>query len=97
MQKQYWVYILADRPRGRLYTGVTSNLPRRVALHRAGVLEGFTKRYGIKRLVYFESFDDPMNAIEREKRIKRWRRPWKFRMIESVNPEWRDLYDEIVS
>ena len=91
----YWVYILASRPRGTLYVGVTNDLRRRVWEHREGVVEGFTKEYGVKMLVYFEQHDSIEAAIEREKRVKRWVRSWKIDLIRSKNPDWRDLYDDI--
>ena len=89
------VYILASKRNGTLYTGVTSDLVQRVWQHREGILGGFTKKYGVKRLVYYEVYGDAENAIAGEKRIKKWRRAWKVRMIEKGNPEWKDLYDEI--
>jgi len=92
----YWVYILASRPRGTLYVGVTNDLLRRVAEHREGVVPGFTKTYGVKMLVYFEEHGDVTEAIQREKRIKRWARAWKIELIRSKNPDWLDLFDEIV-
>ena len=91
----YWVYILASRPRGTLYVGVANDLRRRVWEHREGVVEGFTKEYGVKMLVYFEQHDSIEAAIEREKRVKRWVRSWKIDLIRSKNPDWRDLYDDI--
>lgn len=92
----YWVYILASRPRGTLYVGVTNDLVRRVAEHREGAVPGFTKTYGIKMLVYFEEHANVLEAIEREKRVKHWARGWKIELIRSENPDWRDLFDEIV-
>jgi putative endonuclease len=87
------VYILASKPNGVLYIGVTSDLEGRVAEHDQGLIVGFTKRYGVKRLVYYE-FDETMDeAIRREKRLKEWSRAWKVRLIESMNPEWRNLFD----
>jgi putative endonuclease len=77
---------------GTLYIGVTSDLVRRVAEHRLKLAEGFTERYDVGRLVYFEQFDDPENAIRREKRLKKWNRAWKIRLIEENNPNWNDLY-----
>ncbi len=94
--RRYHVYILASRRNGSLYTGVTGDLARRAGEHRAGVVEGFTTRYGVHRLVYVEEHDDPRTAIEREKRIKRWRRAWKVELIEGMNPKWRDLYDDLL-
>ena len=93
----YWVYILASRIGGTLYVGITNDLVRRVFEHRSGLVEGFTKRYQVSRLVYFEQFDDPYNAIEREKRLKRWRRSWKITLIEAANPNWDDLLPGIAS
>jgi len=95
--KQYYVYILASRPGGALYVGVTSNLVRRVYEHRNGLVVGHTKRYSIDQLVYFEVFDTPAAAIQREKNIKHWPRVWKTRLIAQTNPSWRDLYDEIAA
>ncbi len=89
------VYILASRPGGTLYVGVTNNLIRRVYEHRNGLVEGFTRRYGVKKLVYYEQHDTAVSAIQREKNIKHWSREWKIDLILSMNPEWRDLYDEI--
>ncbi|MEE8187923.1 MAG: GIY-YIG nuclease family protein [Kiloniellales bacterium] len=95
MEKRFYIYILASKPRGAVYIGVTSDLARRVWEHKQGFVEGFTKKYWIKRLVYFEELTTVEAAIEREKRLKRWRRAWKDELIETQNPEWRDLYDEI--
>ncbi|MDP6344097.1 MAG: GIY-YIG nuclease family protein [Alphaproteobacteria bacterium] len=91
----YFVYMLASRPNGTLYTGVTNNLVRRVYEHREGDADGFTRRYGIKRLVWFEETAEPRVAIQREKNIKHWPRAWKVSLIEEANPTWRDLYDDI--
>jgi putative endonuclease len=90
-----YVYFLTNRPNGVLYVGVTNDLVRRVYEHRTGAVAGFTRRYGLKRLVYFEQFDDIRNAIQREHNIKHWSRTWKVRKILVNNPDWRDLYDEI--
>ena len=87
------VYILASRPNGVLYVGVTSDLEGRMAEHDQGLIEGFTKRYGIKLLVYYEFHDTMGAAIRREKQLKAWNRAWKVRLIESMNPEWRNLFD----
>jgi putative endonuclease len=95
--RQYYVYILASRIGGTLYVGVTNNLVRRVYEHRMKFAEGFTKKYDVARLVHFEVFDDVENAIVREKRLKKWNRAWKVRMIEENNPNWDDLYHEIAS
>ena len=89
------VYILASRRNGTLYVGVTSNPPQRLWQHRDGVVDGFTKRYGVKTLVWFELHETMEAAIKREKQIKEWRRAWKLRLIEEKNPDWRDLSDEI--
>ena len=97
MAKQFYVYILASRRNGTLYTGVTSDLTRRVWQHREGVVEGFSKKYRVKRLVHFEAHDTAESAITREKQIKKWRRAWKLRLIEECNPDWIDLYDLITS
>jgi putative endonuclease len=95
VERCYWVYILASRIGGTLYIGVTNNLVRRVYEHRAGLVEGFTKQYGVHRLVYFEQFDDIEQAILREKRLKGWKRAWKIQLIEENNPNWDDLYPRI--
>jgi len=92
----YWVYILASKPGGTLYVGVTNDLIRRVYEHREGLVEGFTKKYGVKTLVYFEAHETIEAAIQREKNIKHWSREWKVDLIVAGNPDWRDLYDEIV-
>src|SRR3954452_11025849 len=93
--RSFYVYILASRIDGTLYIGVTNDLIRRVAEHRLELVDGFTKKYEVHRLVYFEQFDDAENAIRREKRLKRWNRDWKIRLIEERNPKWNDLYPEI--
>jgi putative endonuclease len=90
-----WVYILTNRPNGTLYVGVTSNLARRIWEHREGVIDGFTKKYGLKRLVLAERYDDMRSAIQREKNMKHWPRAWKVRLILDANPAWTDLYDSI--
>ena len=89
-QKLYYVYILASIS-GTLYIGLTSTLEERVFQHKEGLLDGFTAKYGVNRLVYFESFDDVLKAIDREKQLKGWRRAKKIALIESMNPDWRDL------
>ena len=91
-----WIYILTNRPNGTLYVGVTSNLARRIWEHREGAADGFTKRHGLKRLVYAEPHETITAAIQREKSLKRWPRAWKVRLIVKHNPEWTDLYDQIV-
>lgn len=88
------VYIMASRKHGTLYIGVTSDLPNRVAQHRAGEIEGFTKRYGVKRLVWFEVHDNIVDAIQREKSLKKYRREWKINLIERDNPDWDDLFPQ---
>lgn len=94
--RQYYLYILASRPGGALYVGVTNDLIRRMHEHRNGLIKGHSKNYGIDKLVYFEIFDSAYTAIQREKNIKHWPRVWKTRTITARNPTWRDLYDEIV-
>jgi putative endonuclease len=93
--RSYYVYILASRIGGTLYIGVTNDLVRRVDEHRLELTKGFTKKYGVHKLVYFEQFDDIENAISREKRLKKWNRAWKIRLIEELNPNWDDLYPGI--
>ena len=93
---RYVVYILASKKYGVLYIGITGNLLNRVISHRDELIEGFTSRYHVHHLVYFEQFDVPEDAILREKRLKKWRRAWKIALIESVNPDWNDRFDEIV-
>ena len=93
--KRPCVYILASPRNGTLYVGVTSDLARRVSQHRSGVVEGFTRDYGIRTLVFAEFHETMEDAILREKRIKKWRRAWKLELIEQHNPQWRDLYDEL--
>ena len=90
-----WVYIVTNRPNGTLYAGGTSNLSRRIYEHREGLVEGFTTRYGLKSLTYYEFYDDIRLAIQREKNIKHWSRDWKARLILDFNPEWRDLYESL--
>jgi putative endonuclease len=91
----YYVYILASRKHGTLYIGVTNDLVRRVYEHRNKIVPGFTKQYNVTKLVWFEIYDDPTNAIAREKELKKWRRDWKINLIEKSNPGWVDLYDGI--
>ena len=95
MEKRFYVYILASKPHGAIYVGVTNDLVRRVWEHKQGAVEGYTRKYWIKRLVHFEEYPTAESAIAREKRMKRWRRTWKDELIEAGNPEWRDLYDDI--
>lgn len=96
MPKQPCVYILATQRNGTLYVGVTSDLVKRVWEHKNDVADGFTKKYSAHLLVYFELCEDMMTAITREKQIKKWNRTWKMELIESVNQEWRDLWEEIL-
>jgi putative endonuclease len=95
MNKQYYVYILAKGRNSTFYVGITSDLTKRIWEHKNNAADGFTKKYDVKNLVYFETFSDPENAIKREKRLKKWSRTWKMRVIETMNPDWKDLYDEI--
>ncbi len=92
----FWVYILASKPSGTLYVGVTNDLIRRVFEHREGLATGFTKKYAVKMLVFYERHDTAAAAIQREKSIKHWSREWKIDLIRTINPEWRDLYNDIV-
>ena len=92
--KQPVVYILASKPNGTLYVGVTSDLASRIEAHRSGTADGFTSQYGVKTLVYFELHSEMYEAIQREKRIKKWNRAWKINLIEKMNPEWRDISDQ---
>jgi putative endonuclease len=94
--RSYWLYILASRPRGTLYVGMTRDLVRRVYEHREGFVEGFTSAHNVKMLVYYEQHATAMAAIQREKNIKHWSRAWKIALIRSMNPDWRDLWDDIV-
>ena len=95
--KCYYVYILASKRNGTLYTGVTNDLIRRVRQHKNGDIPGFTKRYGVGKLVYYEVFRSILDAITAEKRIKKWNRQWKIRLIERNNGEWKDLYDVLLA
>ena len=92
---EYYVYILTNKPRGTLYVGVTNDLIRRAFEHREGAAVGFTKQYSLKQLVHFEKYDHPTTAIQREKNIKHWPRAWKLDLVNSSNPQWRDLYNDI--
>jgi len=95
-ERLYYIYILASQKKGTLYIGMTNNLARRVQEHKQGLLDGFSKRYNIKQLVYFEGTKYILNAIIREKRLKKWKREWKIKLIEEQNPEWKDLSNEIM-
>jgi putative endonuclease len=97
MDTAFFVYILASKRNGTLYIGVTNNLARRVAEHKAKLVPGFTRKYGVDLLVYFEAFDSILEARAREHAMKRWRRAWKIELIEKLNPEWRDLADQLNS
>ena len=94
--KQMYVYIMASRKNGTIYIGVTSDLVKRVWQHKNHILEGFTKAYNVDKLVYYEVWQDELASIEREKRLKHWNRNWKIKLIEKDNPEWRDLYEDII-
>jgi putative endonuclease len=93
--KSFYVYMLCSRRNGTLYTGVTSDLIKRVYEHRNNLVDGFTKTYNVHSLVWYEVHDSANTAIRREKQIKKWERPWKLRLIEENNPEWKDLYDDL--
>ena len=93
----YYVYLLASRRKGTLYVGVTNDLSKRVWQHKQDLGEGFTKKYGVKSLVWFEQTENIESAIVREKQIKKWNRDWKVELIEKTNPQWRDLYEEIAA
>jgi putative endonuclease len=90
-----YVYLMTNRPNGIIYVGVTKDIVRRVFEHRSELVEGFTKRYGLKRLVYFEQFETIRDAIQREHNIKHWPRAWKVRLVIATNPHWNDLFDTI--
>ena len=92
-----WVYILASKPYGTLYIGVTSNLVRRTWEHRTGLIPGFTQKYGVKSLVWFETHERIETAIQREHTMKHWNRKWKIDLILAANPDWRDLWEDINS
>ncbi|MBR2034013.1 MAG: GIY-YIG nuclease family protein [Alphaproteobacteria bacterium] len=93
--KNMYVYIITNKPKGTLYIGVTNNLQRRIYEHKNKLVEGFSSRYNLDKLVYFECFDNEEYAIKREKRIKKYNRNWKITLIESLNPNWIDLYEDI--
>ena len=95
MERIYYVYMLASQRNGTLYIGVTNDLARRVYEHRTGAVPGFTAKYGVKLLVWYELHGMIDEAIAQEKRIKRWRRAWKLELIERFNPQWRDLYETL--
>jgi putative endonuclease len=95
-ENRYYIYILASKRNGTLYIGVTSNLIKRIYEHKNNLIEGFTKKYNIHNLVYYEITEDVNSAIAREKQLKRWKRNWKIELIEKNNPEWKDLYFELI-
>ena len=96
MTKEYYVYILASKRNGTLYIGVTSDLVKRVYEHKNNLVDGFTKSYSVHSLVYFEQTNDIESAITREKQLKKWNRKWKLELIEKYNPQWNDLYNELI-
>ena len=93
--KKYYVYILASKRNGTLYVGMTNSLRDRMDQHKQGLIPGFTQKYKVNLLVYFEEYNDPRDAIAREKQLKWWLRKWKLELIESMNPEWKDLTTEL--
>lgn len=93
--RQYFVYILASKKNGTLYIGVTNDIVRRVYEHKQALVKGFTKKYNVKILVYFEEIDDVWLAIQREKNLKKWKRSWKLQLIEEENLNWNDLYNNL--
>lgn len=96
MGRLFYTYILASRRNGTLYTGSTDSLTRRMYEHREGIRRGFTLKYGVKSLVWFEGYETREAAFRQERRIKEWRRSWKLRLIEAGNPDWRDLYEDLI-
>ena len=97
MEREFYVYIMTNRPYGTLYVGITNDLVRRAWEHREGMVDGFTKEHGLHRLVWYEAHDTAYDAITREKLIKKWHRDWKVNLIQRLNPDWDDLFEEIVS
>src|SRR6266446_1096663 len=97
VNKEFYDYVLASKRNGTLYIGVTSALVQRIWQHKTKAVEGFTARYGVDQLVYFEALGDAATALRREEQLKKWRRAWKIQLIEERNPEWRDLYSDIAS
>ncbi len=95
-QYAYWVYILTNQYNSVFYTGVTNNILKRTFEHKAELLDGFTKKYKVKKLIYLEEYKDINEAIHREKQLKKWNRSWKLQLIEKDNPDWNDLYDNLV-
>lgn len=96
MTKSYFIYILASKRNGTLYIGSTTNLVGRVWQHKHKTVKGFTEKYNVDKLVYFETVDEPKSMVLRERQLKRWKRDWKIKLIEEKNPEWNDLYEEIL-
>jgi len=94
--KTYYVYILANKRNRTLYIGITNDLVRRISEHKSGMIEGFTKKYSIDKLVYYESTTDVSETIAKEKRLKKWKRQWKIDLIENSNPDWRDLSEDFL-
>jgi putative endonuclease len=95
LKEQFYVYIVSNHKNGTLYIGITSNLPARVFQHKSELIGGFTKKYHLHNLVYYEVHEDIRSAITREKQLKKWKRDWKIKLIEKVNPQWRNLYPDI--
>ena len=95
MEKQFYVYILTNKPYGVFYVGMTSNLPKRIAEHKQKIVEGFSQQFNLDKLVYYEIAQSADSAITREKTLKRWKREWKINAINAFNPGWDDLYDAI--
>jgi putative endonuclease len=93
--KKYFVYILANKKNGTIYVGITNSLLKRIYQHKNDLIDGFTKKYSVHDLVYYEEYDDVRNAITREKQIKKWNRKWKLELFEKDNPMWRDRYEEL--
>ena len=96
MKKQGYIYIITNKIDGVLYIGVTSNLIERVGQHKEDLVEGFTKKYCLHMLVYYDVFEDILSAIIKEKQMKKWKRQWKIELIEIINPNWKDLYDDLL-
>jgi putative endonuclease len=94
-EKNYYTYIMASAKNGTLYIGVTSNLADRIDKHKQGMYDGFTKKYKVDKLVYYEIYGDVYEAITKEKQLKKWNREWKIKLIEKNNPGWKDLYDDL--
>ena len=95
-QKHFYIYMMTNKRKGTIYTGVTNDLTVRVWQHKNNIFEGFTKKYKLYKLVHYEQYEDINSAIEREKQVKKWRRQWKLELIEKLNPEWNDLYEDIM-